>query len=134
MAPPVCPGCREPGPGYALSMAEGAHTDDREWTPTRLERSFFSTIGRGYLLGIVIFGLFGFVVIRTQAPEWGVGAAIGVGVFAGFWGGVLGAVGMIGRWASRNEELIRGNETGHDHSSDASDPGPEGTTPGQGVS
>jgi hypothetical protein len=92
-----------------------APTEDREWTHDPLERSFFSTIGRGYAVGIVLFGLFGFIVVRTQAPEWGVGAALGVAAFAGFWGGVLGAVVMIGRWAIRNEELIRGNETGHDH-------------------
>ena len=51
-------------------------------------------------------------MIRTQAPEWGIGAAIGVGVFVAVFAGILGGVVLIGLWAMKNEELIRGNETG----------------------
>jgi hypothetical protein len=87
---------------------------DREWTHDPLERSFFGTVGRGYVIGIVVFGLFAFLLARTQAPEWGIGAAIGAGAFVAFFVGVLGGVVLIGLWAMKNEELIRGNETGHD--------------------
>jgi hypothetical protein len=91
------------------------HQQDREWTNDPLERSFFSTVGKGYVIGIVIFGLFGFAIARSQASEWGIGAAIGVGVFVGVFAGILGGVVLIGLWAMKNEELIRGNETGHAH-------------------
>jgi hypothetical protein len=94
-----------------------AHGGDREWTHDPLERSFFSTIGRGYLIGIVVFGLFGFLLTRSQASEWGVGAAIGAGLFVGLFAGILGGVVLIGLWAMKNEELIRGNESGHAHGS-----------------
>jgi hypothetical protein len=89
--------------------------EDREWTHDPLERSFFSAVGRGYVLGILVLGLFGFLVTRAVASGWGMGAAIGVGVFVAVWAGVLGAVVMVGRWAMRNEEMIRGNESGHGH-------------------
>jgi hypothetical protein len=85
---------------------------DREWTHDPLERSFFSTVGRGYVIGIIVFGLFAFLLARTQAPDWGTGAAIGAAVFVAFFAGVLGGVVLIGLWAMKNEELIRGNETG----------------------
>ncbi len=94
-------------------MADDTHPQDREWTHDPLERSFFSTVGRGYLVGIVVFGLFGFLVARTQAPEWGTGAAIGAALFVAVFAGILGGVVLIGLWAMKNEELIRGNETGH---------------------
>jgi hypothetical protein len=89
--------------------------EDREWTHDPLERSFFGAVGRGYALGIVVLGLFGFFLTRAVASGWGMGAAIGVGVFVAVWAGVLGAVVMVGRWAMRNEEMIRGNESGHGH-------------------
>ena len=98
---------------YAALVAANAHPDDREWTHDPLERSFFSTIGKGYLVGIVVFGLFGFLVARTQAPDWGTGAAIGAALFVAVFAGILGGVVLIGLWAMKNEELIRGNETGH---------------------
>jgi hypothetical protein len=85
---------------------------DREWTHDPLERSFFGTVGRGYVIGILVFGLFAFVMIRTQAKDWGVGAAIGAAAFVAFFAGVLGGVVLIGLWAMKNEELIRGNEAG----------------------
>jgi hypothetical protein len=88
---------------------------DREWTHDPLERSFFGTVGRGYVIGIIVFGLFAFLLARTQAPEWGTGAAIGAAVFVAFFAGVLGGVVLIGLWAMKNEELIRGNETGDIH-------------------
>jgi hypothetical protein len=94
-------------------VAGDAHPEDREWTHDPLERSFFSTIGRGYLVGIIVFGLFGFLVARTQAPDWGTGAAIGAALFVAVFAGILGGVVLIGLWAMKNEELIRGNETGH---------------------
>jgi predicted lipid-binding transport protein (Tim44 family) len=94
-------------------VAGDAHPEDREWTHDPLERSFFSTVGRGYLVGIVVFGLFGFLVARTQAPDWGTGAAIGAALFVAVFVGILGGVVLIGLWAMKNEELIRGNETGH---------------------
>ena len=93
-------------------VAANAHPEDREWTHDPLERSFFSTIGKGYVVGIVVFGLFGFLVARTQAPDWAPvrpSAPRFVAVFAGILGGVV----LIGLWAMKNEELIRGNETGH---------------------
>jgi hypothetical protein len=90
-----------------------AGTEDREWTHDPLERSFFATVGRGYLIGVLIFGLFAFLVARTQAPEWGTAAAIGGAAFVAVFVGVLGGVVLIGLWAMKNEELIRGNETGH---------------------
>jgi hypothetical protein len=99
-----------------------SRAQDREWTHDPLERSFFSTVGKGYLIGIVIFGLFGFAIARTQASEWGVGAAIGMGAFVAVFAGILGGVVLIGLWAMKNEELIRGNETGHDHLGDAATP------------
>jgi hypothetical protein len=98
---------------YAAGVAGDAHPQDREWTHDPLERSFFSTIGRGYVVGIVVFGLFGFLVARTQAPDWGTGAAIGAALFVAVFAGILGGVVLIGLWAMKNEELIRGNETGH---------------------
>jgi hypothetical protein len=98
---------------YAAAVAGDAHPEDREWTHDPLERSFFSTVGKGYLVGIVIFGLFGFLVARTQAPDWGTGAAIGAALFVAVFAGILGGVVLIGLWAMKNEELIRGNETGH---------------------
>ena len=85
---------------------------DREWTHDPLERSFFGTVGRGYVIGIIVFGLFAFVMIRTQAKDWGVGAALGAAAFVAFFAGVLGGVVLIGLWAMKNEELIRGNEAG----------------------
>jgi hypothetical protein len=85
---------------------------DREWTHDPLERSFFGTVGRGYVIGIIVFGLFAFAMIRTQAKGWGVGAAIGGAAFVAFFAGVLGGVVLIGLWAMKNEELIRGNEAG----------------------
>ena len=85
---------------------------DREWTHDPLERSFFGTVGRGYAIGIIVFGLFAFAMIRTQAKDWGVGAAIGGAAFVAFFAGVLGGVVLIGLWAMKNEELIRGNEAG----------------------
>ena len=85
---------------------------DREWTHDPLERSFFGTVGRGYVIGIIVFGLFAFAMIRTQAKDWGVGAAIGAAAFVAFFAGVLGGVVLIGLWAMKNEELIRGNEAG----------------------
>lgn len=85
---------------------------DREWTHDPLERSFFGTVGRGYVIGILVFGLFAFAMIRTQAKDWGVGAAIGAAAFVAFFAGVLGGVVLIGLWAMKNEELIRGNEAG----------------------
>jgi hypothetical protein len=85
---------------------------DREWTHDPLERSFFGTVGRGYVIGIIVFGLFAFAMIRTQAKDWGVGAAIGGAAFVAFFAGVLGGVVLIGLWAMKNEELIRGNEAG----------------------
>ena len=85
---------------------------DREWTHDPLERSFFGTVGRGYVVGIVVFGLFALLVTRTQAPDWGIGAAIGGAAFVAFFAGVLGGVVLIGLWAMKNEELIRGNEAG----------------------
>ena len=88
-------------------------TEDREWTHDPLERSFFGTVARGYLVGMVIFGLFGFTVARVTASEWGVGAAIGIGLFVAVFAGILGGVVLIGIWSMKNEELIRGNETGH---------------------
>ena len=88
---------------------------DREWTHDPLERSFFGTVGRGYVIGIIVFGLFAFLLARSQAPEWGMGAAIGAAVFVAFFAGVLGGVVLIGLWAMKNEELIRGNETGDVH-------------------
>jgi predicted cobalt transporter CbtA len=94
-------------------VAANAHPEDREWTHDPLERSFFSTIGKGYVVGIVVFGLFGFLVARTQAPDWGTGAAIGAALFVAVFAGILGGVVLIGLWAMKNEELIRGNETGH---------------------
>src|SRR5262249_14265209 len=63
----------------------------------------------------LVLGLFGFLVTRAVASGWGMGAAIGVGVFVAVWAGVLGAVVMVGRWAMRNEDMIRGNESGHAH-------------------
>jgi hypothetical protein len=98
---------------YAALVAADAHPQDREWTHDPLERSFFSTVGKGYLVGIVVFGLFGFLVARTQAPDWGTGAAIGAALFVAVFAGILGGVVLIGLWAMKNEELIRGNETGH---------------------
>ena len=98
---------------YAALVAANAHPEDREWTHDPLERSFFSTIGKGYVVGIVVFGLFGFLVARTQAPDWGTGAAIGAALFVAVFAGILGGVVLIGLWAMKNEELIRGNETGH---------------------
>ena len=85
---------------------------DREWTHDPLERSFFGTVGRGYVIGILVFGLFAFAMIRTQAKDWGLGAAIGAAAFVAFFAGVLGGVVLIGLWAMKNEELIRGNEAG----------------------
>ena len=85
---------------------------DREWTHDPLERSFFGTVGRGYVIGIIVFGLFAFAMIRTQAKDWGVAAAIGAAAFVAFFAGVLGGVVLIGLWAMKNEELIRGNEAG----------------------
>ena len=85
---------------------------DREWTHDPLERSFFGTVGRGYVIGIIVFGLFAFVMIRTQAKDWGVAAALGAAAFVAFFAGVLGGVVLIGLWAMKNEELIRGNEAG----------------------
>jgi hypothetical protein len=85
---------------------------DREWTHDPLERSFFGTVGRGYVIGIFVFGLFAFLMIRTQAKDWGVGAALGAAAFVAFFAGVLGGVVLIGLWAMKNEELIRGNEMG----------------------
>ena len=35
------------------------------------------------------------------------------GVFVAVFAGILGGVVLIGLWAMKNEELIRGNETGH---------------------
>ena len=87
-------------------------TEDREWTHDPLERSFFGTVGRGYVIGIIVFGLFAFVMIRTQAKDWGVAAALGAAAFVAFFAGVLGGVVLIGLWAMKNEELIRGNEAG----------------------
>ena len=43
----------------------------------------------------------------------GLGAAIGIGLFVAVFAGILGGVVLIGIWAMKNEELIRGNETGH---------------------
>jgi hypothetical protein len=97
----------------AVPYSGATSPEDREWTHDPLERSFFGAVGRGYIVGIVLFGVFGFLIARAEAKGWGVGAAIGVGVFVAFWVGVLGAVVMIGRWAMRNEEAIRGNESGH---------------------
>jgi hypothetical protein len=94
-------------------VAGDEHPQDREWTHDPLERSFFSTVGRGYLVGMVVFGLFGFLVARTQAPDWGTGAAIGAALFVAVFAGILGGVVLIALWAMKNEELIRGNETGH---------------------
>ena len=85
---------------------------DREWTHDPLERSFFGTVGRGYVIGIIVFGLFAFLMIRSQAPEWGTAAALGAAAFVAFFAGVLGGVVLIGLWAMKNEELIRGNEAG----------------------
>jgi len=104
------------GDTSAAPQASG-HGGDREWTHDPLERSFFSTIGRGYLIGVVVFGLFGFLLTRSQASDWGVGAAIGAGLFVGLFAGILGGVVLIGLWAMKNEELIRGNEGGHGHAS-----------------
>ena len=42
-------------------------------------------MGRGYVIGIIVFGLFAFLLARTQAPEWGTGAAIGAAVFVAFF-------------------------------------------------
>ena len=84
-------------------------TGDREWTHDPLERSFFGTVGRGYVIGIIVFGLFAFLMIRSQAPEWGTAAALGAAAFVAFFAGVLGGVVLIGLWAMKNEELIRGN-------------------------
>ena len=58
----------EPSPVQTTDLAHAAeaagHDEhapaDREWTHDPLERSFFGTVGRGYLIGIVVFGLFGF--------------------------------------------------------------------------
>ena len=82
---------------------------------TRWSGASSAPIGRGYLVGIVVFGLFGFLVARTQAPDWGTGAAIGAALFVAVFVGILGGVVLIGLWAMKNEELIRGNETGHAH-------------------
>jgi len=100
----------------AHAAGPGGHDEhaaaDREWTHDPLERSFFGTVGRGYMIGIIVFGLFAFAMIRTQAKDWGVGAAIGGAAFVAFFAGVLGGVVLIGLWAMKNEELIRGNEAG----------------------
>ena len=106
-----------PSAGHEVTEEErqytGAHdAGDREWTHDPLERSFFSTVGRGYAIGIIVFGLFAFLIARTQAPDWGFGAALGAAAFVAFFAGVLGGVVLIGLWAMKNEELIRGNETG----------------------
>jgi hypothetical protein len=112
--------------GDASPAQASGHAADREWTHDPLERSFFSTIGRGYLIGVVVFGVFGFLLTRSQASDWGVGAAIGAGLFVGLFAGILGGVVLIGLWAMKNEELIRGNETGHAHASAES---PAGAVP-----
>jgi hypothetical protein len=112
--------------GDASPAEASGHAADREWTHDPLERSFFSTIGRGYLIGVVVFGVFGFLLTRSQASDWGVGAAIGAGLFVGLFAGILGGVVLIGLWAMKNEELIRGNETGHAHASAES---PAGAVP-----
>jgi len=107
--------------------------EDREWTHDPLERSFFSAVGRGYVLGILVLGLFGFLLTRAVASGWGMGAAIGVGIFVAVWAGVLGAVVMVGRWAMRNEDMIRGNESGHGHHVEpalSTEPGADGEEPG----
>ena len=100
----------------AHAAEPGGHDEhaaaDREWTHDPLERSFFGTVGRGYVIGIIVFGLFAFVMIRTQAKDWGVAAALGAAAFVAFFAGVLGGVVLIGLWAMKNEELIRGNEAG----------------------
>lgn len=100
----------------AHTAETGGHDEhapaDREWTHDPLERSFFGTVGRGYVIGIIVFGLFAFVMIRTQAKDWGVAAALGAAAFVAFFAGVLGGVVLIGLWAMKNEELIRGNEAG----------------------
>jgi hypothetical protein len=106
-----------PSAGHEVTEEErqytGAHdAGDREWTHDPLERSFFSTVGRGYVIGIIVFGLFAFLLARTQAPDWGFGAALGAAAFVAFFAGVLGGVVLIGLWAMKNEELIRGNEIG----------------------
>ena len=100
----------------AHTAETGGHDEhapaDREWTHDPLERSFFGTVGRGYVIGIIVFGLFAFAMIRTQAKDWGVAAALGAAAFVAFFAGVLGGVVLIGLWAMKNEELIRGNEAG----------------------
>ncbi len=110
----------ERSPVQTTDQAQGAQAAgydehgpaDREWTHDPLERSFFGTVGRGYVIGIIVFGLFAFAMIRTQAKDWGVGAAIGAAAFVAVFAGVLGGVVLIGLWAMKNEELIRGNEAG----------------------
>ena len=100
----------------AHTAETGGHDEhapaDREWTHDPLERSFFGTVGRGYVIGIIVFGLFAFVMIRTQAKDWGVAPPSAAAAFVAFFAGVLGGVVLIGLWAMKNEELIRGNEAG----------------------
>ncbi len=91
---------------YAAAVAGDEHPQDREWTHDPLERSFFSTDRQvATWSGIVVFGLFGFLVARTQAPDWGTGAAIGAALFVAVFVGILGGVVLIGLWAMKNEEL-----------------------------
>jgi hypothetical protein len=89
--------------------------EDREWTHDPLEKSFLSACGRGYAAGVVLIWILTFLVLRVQATDWGVGAAVGGAFVVAAFAGILGGVVLIGLWAMHNEEAIRGNESGHRH-------------------
>jgi hypothetical protein len=87
--------------------------EDREWTHDALEKSFLGACGRGYVAGLIVIWILTFLVLRIQATDWGVAAAVAGAFVVGGFAGILGGVVLVGIWAMHNEEAIRGNESGH---------------------
>jgi len=86
---PLVPSAHDPVPDPA------AMVDD-------VDRTYGKAIIIGSVVGILVFTVAMWLVVKALAPDWSGGAIAGIAVWCGIWSGLfLGGTIAVGRWSMR---------------------------------
>jgi hypothetical protein len=90
-----------PGPVAADPLTADLAPDHHPMVDT-VDVSYGRAIVVGSIVGIVVFSIAMWVVVKALAPEWPAGAAAGIAGWCGLWSGLfLGGTIAVGRWSLR---------------------------------